>query len=62
MTPRVESKSNELVSIFHDQSGWNLVIMLSSYLKRTSVKLISKRETGDRFQDRGFSEVVKISL
>ena len=24
MIPRVESKSSELVSIFHDQSGWNL--------------------------------------
>jgi hypothetical protein len=24
MTPRVESKSSELVSIFHEQSGWNL--------------------------------------
>jgi hypothetical protein len=24
MTPRVESKSSELVTIFHEQSGWNL--------------------------------------
>ena len=24
MTPRVEAKSSELGSIFHEQSGWNL--------------------------------------
>lgn len=39
MTPRVESKSSELVSIFHEQSGWNLarvkffVLMISALCK-----------------------------
>lgn len=43
MTPRVESKSSELVSIFHEQSGWNLarvkffVLMISALCKVQTV-------------------------
>jgi len=43
MTPRVESKSSELVSIFHDQSGWNLarvkffVLIISALCKVQTV-------------------------
>lgn len=43
MTPREESKSSELVSIFHQQSGWNLarvkffVLMISALCKVQTV-------------------------
>ena len=43
MTSRVESKSSELVSIFHEQSGWNLarvkffVLMISALCKVQTV-------------------------
>lgn len=43
MIPRVESKSSELVSIFHEQSGWNLarvkffVLMISALCKVQTV-------------------------
>ena len=43
MTPRVESKSSELVSIFHAQSGWNLarvkffVLIISALCKVQTV-------------------------
>lgn len=31
MTRRIEYKSNELVSIFHEQSGWNLARVCSLF-------------------------------
>ena len=43
MTPRVEPKSSELVSIFHAQTGWNLartkffVLMISALCKVQTV-------------------------
>jgi len=43
MTPRAESKSSKLVSIFHEQSGWNLarvkffVLMISALCKVQTV-------------------------
>jgi hypothetical protein len=43
MTPRVESKSSELVTIFHEQTGWNLarvkffVLMISALCKVQTV-------------------------
>jgi len=43
MTPRVDAKSSELVSIFHKQSGWNLarvkifVFMISALCKVQTV-------------------------
>lgn len=52
MTPRVESKSSELVSILHEQSGWNLarvkffVLMISALCK---VQLVALKKLATTF-------------
>ena len=58
MTSRVESKSSELVSIFHKQTGWNLarvkffVLMISALCK---VQTVGFEKLATAFDSRAYT-------